>query len=257
MSSASTTQAWTEVNAALGTGDVAKLADVITGYPKTNAAYMAARVLGDSQLAKGCSDLFVDKHIANQELSKAIDNYSIALNGSRISSLREQATFGLAQAREAKGELEQAAELYKEITTQWHDGAFAEAAAHRLEYLQQPATKAFYDRFAQFNPRPALSSEPGAGGEKPGTGLNGLPGEPPTTPPTSVKDLKLEGGKGLPPASVTKPSSEEKPAAKKAAAEKPAAEKPTAEKASAKDSAHAAAPESKPSESKTPSQVGK
>jgi hypothetical protein len=200
--------------------------------------------------------LFVDKPIANQELTKAIDNYSIALDGSRLSSLREQATFGLAQAREAKGELEQAVELYKEISTRWHDGAFAEAAAHRLEYLQQPTTKAFFDRFAQFNPRPALTSEPGAGGEKPGTGPNSLPGEPPTAPPASVKDLKLEGGKGLEPAPVAKPSSEEKPAAKKAAAEKAATEKPAAEKASAKDAAHAAAPESKPSESKSPAKAG-
>jgi cell division septation protein DedD len=257
MSSASTTQAWTEVNAALGTADVAKLADVITGYPKTNAAYMAAKVLGDSQLAKGCSDLFVDKAIGNPELSKAIDNYSIVLAGSRISSLREQATFGLAQAREAQGELEPAAELYKQITTEWHDGAFAEAAAHRLEYLQQPNTKKFFDRFRDFNPRPAISSETGAGGEKPGAGPGSLPGEPPTAPPTSVKDLRLEGGKGSPPAPVAKPSSEEEAAARKAATEKAAAEKSTTEKASAKDAAHAAAPESKPSESKSPAKAGK
>jgi hypothetical protein len=249
MSSASTTQAWTEVNTALVMEDVTKLQDVITHYPRTNAAYMAALVLGDSHLKKGCDDAFVDKTIANPELSKAIDDYSIVLEGSRVSSVREQATFGLAQAREAKGELEQAAELYKKITTDWRDGAFAEAAAHRLEYLQQPGTKAFFDRFDHYNPRPALSSEPGA--EKSGSGLNSLPGEPPITGPTSVKDLKLEGSKAQP-GPAANPSSEEKPAAKKAAAEKPPTAKPAAEKAAAKGAAPAA-----PAESKSPAKAAK
>jgi hypothetical protein len=204
MSSTSSKTAWTQVNTALLTGKVDDLSHVITEHPRTNAAYTAALLLGDSHLKKGCDDMFINKVIANPELSQAIDNYTIALEGSRISAVRERATFGLAQAREAKRELEQATELYTQITKQWPDGAFAEAAARRLEYLQQPSTKAFFDRFAQFNPGPALSGEPAAGGAKSGSGLDSIPSEPPTSPPTSVKDLKLEGGKGTQPAPAAK-----------------------------------------------------
>ncbi len=213
ISSASTTLAWTEVNTALVTGDDSKLPDVISHYPKTNAAYTAAVMLGDLQLRRGCDEAFVDKTLANQDLSKAIDNYTIALEGSRVSSLREQATFGLAQAREAQGELEQAVGLYKEITTRWPNGAYAEAAAHRLQYLDQPSTKAFFDRFAHFNPRPTLSAEPGAG--KLGSSLNVVPSEPPSAGTSSVKDLKLEGGKAGPSGAAAKAPNREKPATNK------------------------------------------
>ena len=238
MSSASTTQAWTEVNTALVMEDVAKLQDVITHYPKTNAAYMAALVLGDSHLKKGCDDAFVDKTIANPELSKAIDDYSIVLEGSRVSSVREQATFGLAQGVRPRANWNRPSSCTRKSPPTGATARLRKPPRHRLEYLQQPGTKAFFDRFDHYNPRPALSSEPGA--EKSGSGLSSLPGEPPITGPTPVKDLKLEAGKAQP-GPAANPSSEEKP---------PTA-KPAAEKAAAKALACA------PAESKSPAKAAK
>jgi len=167
----------------------AKLADVTTAFPKTTPAYMAAVVSGDIHLAEACGKLFVNKAIANQELGKAIDNYSLVLGECRTSDLLQRATFGLARARETKGELEQAVAFYREVTTKWPDGVYTAAADRRLKDIESPATKEFYDRFAKFDPKPVFSNE---SGDKAGLDLNSQSGDT----PVSVSDMKLDSVKG-------------------------------------------------------------
>lgn len=216
MSAASSQQSWDEFNAALGKSDVTMFTEVTTGFPKSKAAYAAALVAGDMHLAQGCEQLFTNKAVGNQELTKAVESYETVLAGSGESSLRERATYGLARAREAKGELDAAVELYQSITTKWAKGTYAVAAAKRMKDLKEPATKAFYDRFAKFNPKPAFSSDTG---DKPAFDQS-LPSEP---GPAAGGDIKFDGGKSITPTGGDKPA-ETKPADAKPAETAPPAD---------------------------------
>ena len=193
VSATENTEAWDELNAALESGNMAKLAKVREDRPNTHAAHVAAVVEADYNLADGCNRLFSSKAVANQELAKAIELYRMILDQSRNSPLLQRATFGLARAREAKGDLERAMTLYQEVSTKWPDGAFAVAAARRLDDLKRPATQRLYDRFAKFDPKPAYSSESGLPGQRPSFDLNSLPIDGPSPPINTTFDLKLDG----------------------------------------------------------------
>jgi hypothetical protein len=199
MAAAQTAQAWDEVNAAIESGDVARLAKVVEDYPNSNVAHMAALVLADSNLGQGCNQLFTNKAAAQQELTRAIELYQLVLGQSQVPSLLERATFGLARAKESKGDAEhidQAERLYEEIATKWPNGTFAVAARQRLNDLKRPATKTVYDLFAHFDPKPAFSPQPGGKpqpGEKPSFDLNNLPPEGSTYTPETTFNLKLDG----------------------------------------------------------------
>lgn len=213
------TRGWEALNTALETGDPAALTKVIEDLPGTTAADMAAAVLADEYLARGCQQLFVDKASAQQELTKAVERYVSVRAHSQLPWLLEKATFGLARAKEAKGDaadIEQARQFYKEVTATWPDGAYTAAAGQRLADLDRPATKEFYDRFAHFDPKPVFSSEPS--GRLP-FDAGSMPKESPLSFPSTPSDLKPDDtGKdqGKPdekePAGGAKPSDEKNPA---------------------------------------------
>jgi hypothetical protein len=241
MASASTTDAWNELNTALAGDDISKLSDVVSNFPKTSAATVSALVLGDWHLLNGCNALFTDKATANKEFGEATTNYELVLSRSHISTERERATFGLARLHESKGELGQAVLLYKEILTKWPEGAFSKEAKSRVDDLDKPSIKEFYDQFAQFNPKPAVSPE----GGKVFSGIGDIPGEPPTSEPAAADAVKMEGSKdAAKPAADAAPAAEQKPAETAPAAEKPAAEAPKTEA----PKTDAPAPEAKPAE---------
>jgi len=115
-----------------------------------------------------------------------------------LAAVRERATFGLARAyeslagtRQSQGELDKAMESYEAVVTEWPNGAYAEMAARRLEDLRQEETKSLYDKFAQFEPKPALPDVPGLPGERPSFDLDSLP-EDGTLP--GLPDSLMPGG---------------------------------------------------------------
>ena len=183
-----TTQAWDALNSVLEGGNVTKLAQVIEDYPNTTVADMAAVVLADYRLGAGCDQLFTNKATAQDDLNRATSLYELVRQESRLPSLQERATFGLARVKEANGDLERAEQLYDEVATKWPDGAFAAEASRRVADLKRPATKIFYDDFRKFEPKVAFTKEPG---ERPSFDLNSLPGEGSLAP--AVSDLKLGG----------------------------------------------------------------
>jgi hypothetical protein len=223
-----TTVAWDELNTAVDSNDPTALPKVIDDRPGTTVADMAAVVLADKHLAYGCDQLFVNKAVAQQELSKAIELYSSVRERSRVASLQDRATFGLARAKESRGEatdLEQALSLYDEVA-KWPNGAYAEAARQRADDLKRPATKALYDRFAQFDPAPVFLPPKG---EKPALDLNSLPNDSPITLPGAISEPKPEektteqGKTGeTKPADETKAPDEKTPADEKKSSEEPA-----------------------------------
>jgi hypothetical protein len=164
--------------------------------------------------------LFVNKAIANTELTKASENYDVVLRECRDSQILHRATFGMARTKETKGELEAAANLYREVTTKWPDGVYSQAAAQRLKDIESSGTKEFYDRFAKFDPKPVFSKDTGDKATQDAGGKS-------TDTPASVSDMKLDDGKDAKPADAEKPAEPATP---------PATESP------AKDAAPAADP---------------
>jgi hypothetical protein len=195
MAAGETANAWNAVSMALDTGEVPSLAKVVEDYPNTSAAHMAGVVLADNYLASGCNRLFSNKATALDELNKAIRLYEAVRADSRLPSLIERATFGLARAKESKGDAEsiaQAEQLYAEVVANWPEGAYTAAAGERLADLKRPATKELYDAFAKFDPKPAFS----APADKPEFDESSLPKEemPPAagkTPKSETKDKKI------------------------------------------------------------------
>jgi hypothetical protein len=180
-----TSQAWDQFNAVIQSRDPAKLAKLTEEYPNSAVGTTAAVVAADSHLQEGCERLFVNKALAQQDLTKAIDLYHLVLPPSQVPLQLERATFGLARAQEAKGDLPAAEKLYGEVAARWPNGTFFAAANDRLQDLKRPATKQFYDQFAHFDPKPPFTGKPG---EPPAFDMKSLPSDG----PPSVSDLKLD-----------------------------------------------------------------
>jgi len=185
-------EGWEGFYAALSSGDPAKFDTIIEQFPNTHVAHNAGVMAGDIYLIYGCNQLFVNKASANQELRKAVECYLTVLEQSKTAALRERATFGLARAREAMGDLKKSSQRYKEVTSNWPDGTFSEAAARRLEDLKRPETLSMYDKFAKFDPRPAYTNEPGVPGQRVPFSLDSLPDDGPAFPPSTTFDMELE-----------------------------------------------------------------
>jgi len=188
-----TALAWDALNSGLESGNPGSFTRVMDEYPNTNVADVAAVVSADLRLAEGCNRLFHDKAVAEQQLSQAVELYGKQLDQGGDPSLRQRATFGLARAWEAKGDLDAATRRYQEVVANWPDGAFAAAAKQRLEDLKRPAIIRLYRDLRKFNPKPVASRDSELPGELPSFAPDGLP----SNPPPGGKDINFEdlGGK--------------------------------------------------------------
>ncbi len=196
-SQATTARAWDQVVDGLDKGNATTLAQVADEYPSTTVGDVAAVVSADFRLADGCDRLFHDKAIAEQRLTQAIEAYGKELEQGADPSLQQRATFGLARAWEAKGDLDLATKRYQEVVAKWPDGAFAAAARERLDDLKRPAVKQLYDDLRKFTPKTVAPRESERPGETPGFAPEGLLDNPPAGGP----DLNFEDlgkGKGKP-----------------------------------------------------------
>jgi len=151
-------QAWEDFYDALASRSFTDLNGVAEHYPGSDAARWAKVVVGDLRLAEGCDELFTSRAGANQELEKARECYDDVLAECSDPAIRQRAAFGLARAWEAQGKLDKAAECYKQALVP--EGAYALMAKARIAALADPATKRFYDEFAQFDPKPAYRQGP-------------------------------------------------------------------------------------------------
>lgn len=172
--------AWDELNDAVSSQNVTMLTEVAEKYPGTRAGLAAAVVAADYRLSAGCNQLFVNKASARQEISKATELYSLVRDQSRVPSLVERATFGLARAKEATAEadgIETAKRLYAEIVERWPAGAYTAVARQRIADLNRTDTKRMYDDFAKFDPKPAFSGDTSLPGQAPQFDKGDLPAE--------------------------------------------------------------------------------
>ncbi len=192
--------AWDDYFNSLSGSDRTALENVAQKHPGTPAAHWALETLANLELEAGCNLLFVNKTSANLELRKAVEHFQAVLNQAGSSVLLEQATYGLARAREAQGDLEQAAKAYQAIGEKWPKGTYAEVAKERADDLKRQDTRSFYDKFVKYDPKPALANEPGTPGKKPAFDLDSIPdkadqakkAEPKKDEPKKVEEKKAE-----------------------------------------------------------------
>ena len=118
--------------------------------PTTPVGCLAGIRAGDYFFSEGWQQRYVDQAKANQFLANAVDFYERVQKNASSPLLRERATFGLARTLETQGKLVEAEKQYETLKT----GTYADDATKRLEDLQKPETRAFYDHFAQFSPKP-------------------------------------------------------------------------------------------------------
>jgi len=178
--------AFEDPNPSEGFGKVAEL------YPRSDVALWATVSEADFRLNYGSNQLFsANRVMAKQELKKAIDGYLTVLTQATLPPLRERATFGLARAKEAMGDLDEAIKSYEEVVKQWPDGAYHADAQHRIDALNRQSTRQFYDAFAKAEPQP-VPADVGTGPE--------------------FNDKTLPEGPSTPAADATKPVADAKSA---------------------------------------------
>jgi tetratricopeptide (TPR) repeat protein len=192
-SQSQTTQAWDDLERGLATGNYGGLEKVAEVYQNTSAADMAAVVAADFRLTDACDKSLRDKALADQQLGRAIELYEKCLQRTASPTLRQRATFGLARAYEARGDLQSAARQYRHIVDDWPSGAYAAVARERVADLEKPDIKQLYADLAKANPKAVASPESSLPGEVPRFAPEGLP----ANPPAGGKDINFEDlGKG-------------------------------------------------------------
>ncbi|MFO7908128.1 MAG: tetratricopeptide repeat protein [Planctomycetota bacterium] len=159
------------------------LSRVSDNFSDTKAGLWAALTEADIQANQGVRMLFQDKATAETSLDEAIKTYNEVLSRDLIEKspmVKRRTHFGLAQALEATGRLDEAIEHYQQVVDAKPDSALAKAAKRRIDDLSQDKTKQWYEWLAAKEPVP---KKPKAGPGGPGGAL-GAPGSRLDTLPT-------------------------------------------------------------------------
>lgn len=181
-------QAWDAVltNMAIAREDPGVLERVAEEYSSAEAGQWAALLAAEAYLAKACDALFYNKTEAREYLNDSRKLFERLLQESRNEVIRQRATFGLARADEAAGDLDKAMESwsspsakqagkkadrgYKGLLNVWPNSAYAEVAKDRLEELQRYQIKKFYDDFMRWEPSATSGSAEAGPPSKPAIG---------------------------------------------------------------------------------------
>ncbi len=191
-------------------------------YGQTKAGIAAALLRADSDLSQAIDSLYISRESETEELlESAIKTYRRVIEKSGSDAfLGVRARYGLAQALETSGEIDEAIELYEKLGADTNASeAIQTISKDRAANLKKPETKAFYEWFAKTAPATPATQTPIAPPSvdnlpsEPDMKVTDLPKtpEPPVTPPVAEKPA--------PPAEKDAAEMKEKPA-------EPAAEKP-------------------------------
>lgn len=144
--------AWTSYIAASADGDsemLEEIAKTSSGEVATLAQYTAAQ----SKLIEGSNKVHTDRDASRVALNSAVDGFTKALElVSGKPMLEQRSMWGLGQAYEGLNDLGKAKTQYQQLI-ETHPGApLSELAQKRVESLDSPGTKEFYDWFFTQNP---------------------------------------------------------------------------------------------------------
>lgn len=137
-----------ELLLATGDEDPRTYEAIASEYPDTTAGRWALLAEGDLYLAQGIDALYVDRSEAEELLKDAVQSYRAALADASEPMLVSHAHFGLAQALEASGELEEAAEHFEAVAQTTDSKVLKETAQQRAEHLRSSEAKEFYSWLA-------------------------------------------------------------------------------------------------------------
>jgi hypothetical protein len=201
---AAESKAWNQYLSALSQNDfdLERISEVGRKYPGTSAALWAYQRVADAALADGTRLMFENREEAAEKLAEAIESYSFVAENAQDPLLKQQSTFGWAQALEASNKLDEAAAKFESIVQQAPGTTVATLAEKRLKELRDKDTADFYAWFYAQKPA-SPPSTPATGSSTPS--LRDLPGDPdlsiplrgaePATgatgppPPTSVEEI--------------------------------------------------------------------
>jgi tetratricopeptide (TPR) repeat protein len=235
-------QAWVELTEAKSPEDRIKIADA---YPKAPVADWARIEAAYEEYNNGLVDLTTPgkKESAGPRLKKALELFqAVAKDAPKDSSQALGAAFGIARTLEARNELPEAIEQYRELANKFPNTPEAKQALAMAKALEDPENVQFYKELYAYKP-PANPS--------PGLGSSGILDLPPTIPGLSpgigkasgstnnsfLQNLAPPPGLDAPPPSTNpipapstttpavEPPKSETPASKPADAPKPAAPK--------------------------------
>lgn len=152
-------QSWDAVWFARGND---QLATVATQYPDTAAGTWSRILLADELLADGTRVLFVDKVRGRELLRQAAAEYQAVTAAKVLPPLAaERATFGLARAREASGQIDEARRGYESLAREHADSPLRAQAEQRAAALARAVTVGWYDWFEK-DAQPATPATTGA-----------------------------------------------------------------------------------------------
>lgn len=167
-------QSWEAYLSAIATGETSAFNEVARRYPGSDAALWSQLVLADIALTDGAALALADRTASTERLESAVDLYAAVLAAGPDGLLIERATFGLAKANEALGEIDLAQAGYATVAKDYPESALAVVAQEHADALASDATKDWYDWFFAQNLAPAIppmtpstdAASPDASGEE-------------------------------------------------------------------------------------------
>jgi tetratricopeptide (TPR) repeat protein len=145
-------EAWAKLELAR---TAAERVDVADEFPKTPAQQWALLQAATEYFNQGFNDLPGNKDAALPVLKKALDLFErVAAEAPADSPQARAAALGVAQAMEARNDLDRAAKQYEKVaqTKAWAGTEEAKIAARRARELATPEARAFYKEFYAYKP---------------------------------------------------------------------------------------------------------
>jgi tetratricopeptide (TPR) repeat protein len=202
LTSEKSSTAWTQYYFTMD-GDAESFVSLADEFGRTSAGQWARYSAAMDYLREGTDALYTNRPEGVDLIRKAIAELELVKDSS-IRELRRQARFGLAQAHESLGELEQSASFYESLLdSDLLAESEREDIVERVGYLQSPQADQFYSWFNSLEPKSTV-----------GPDLSGDLSTPPDSPGITFDPADLPG---LPPLGVESPTTE------------PAVEQPSAE----------------------------
>lgn len=197
-------RSWDDCMAALAEQNPDRLDAVIRKYPGSPAARWSQMLLAESAITEGCQQLFGDRERARRRLETAVDLYTGILAERPGGLVGERAVFGLAKAREALGELDDARRGYEALVAEYPSSAVRGLAEQRIAALTRGSTREWYDWFASQDIRPPAEREaqPAPSEVQPDPQQDARSEAATASPPSTPDPPSADGGTDVAPAAA-------------------------------------------------------
>ncbi|MEK6247941.1 MAG: hypothetical protein N2C12_07160 [Planctomycetales bacterium] len=130
------------------------LQEISREYQGSSLSDYAEISLGKYHLLAGQSIYGTNKIAAKDEFKDAARHYEACIQQTSSAEVKNLAIFSLAKSLEWQQKFDQAKETYRKVS-----GTLAREAQFRVHDLERKSTQTFYDKFAEWKPKPQSLSE--------------------------------------------------------------------------------------------------